>query len=111
MIQAEEGVAPDNAWGPPGGGDRNLKKRENLSVVKQTLPPKSPVTREPQERPGDLYFDPPHFTNFTKMMNHQTANFKTKMEQNMTTSLAKTNPPACVKREGVDVATKFSPED
>ncbi|CAL1139819.1 unnamed protein product [Cladocopium goreaui] len=46
---AVEGVAPDNAWGPPGGGDRNLKKRENLSVVKQTLPPKSQASREPQE--------------------------------------------------------------
>ena len=48
----QEGVAPDNAWGPPGGGDRNLKKRENLSVVKQTLPPKSQASREPQEIPG-----------------------------------------------------------
>ncbi|CAK9085845.1 PsbP domain-containing protein 7 [Durusdinium trenchii] len=42
-----EGVVPDNAWGPPGGGDRSLKKRENLSVVKQILPPKAPG--QPQE--------------------------------------------------------------
>ncbi|CAJ1457475.1 unnamed protein product [Effrenium voratum] len=42
-----QGVVPDAAWGPAGGGDRNLKKRENLSVVKQVLPPKP--SGEPQE--------------------------------------------------------------
>eukprot|EP00439_Symbiodinium_sp_Y106_P069448 s1812_g11.t4 len=39
---APQGVGPDAAWGPAGGGDRGLKSRENLSVVKQTLPPKAP---------------------------------------------------------------------
>ncbi|CAE6973647.1 unnamed protein product [Symbiodinium natans] len=39
---APQGVGPDAAWGPAGGGDRALKSRENLSVVKQRLPPKAP---------------------------------------------------------------------
>jgi len=33
------GVLPDAAWGPAGGGQRPAKERENLSVVKQLLPP------------------------------------------------------------------------
>lgn len=48
-----EGVAPDNAWGPPGGGERGLKKRENLSVVKQSLPPKP--SGEPAQPPGSCF--------------------------------------------------------
>ena len=56
-LNTEEGVAPDNAWGPPGGGDRNLKKRENLSVVKQTLPPKKGGIKKKlhKETPGNNF--------------------------------------------------------
>lgn len=45
-LPARAGVLPDAAWGPAGGGQRPAKERENLSVVRQLLPPKpdgSPV--------------------------------------------------------------------
>jgi len=42
------GISPDAAWGPPGGGQRPVKERENLSVVRQLLPPK------PTGAPADI---------------------------------------------------------
>lgn len=43
----QRALVPDSAWGPAGGGQVPKEDRENLSVVKQLLPPKAPG--EPQE--------------------------------------------------------------